>query len=186
MIFASPLVTGRLVQRYQRFLADIILDDGKPITSSVPNTGSMLGLTDPGIKVWLSLSDGSKRKYPHTLQMVETQGVMVGINTGLPNRIAEEAILSGLLPSLSGYGELKREQKYGLSSRIDILLRDPDRPDAYVEVKNVHFSRSAGLAEFPDSPRYAARNIWTSLATWLKMAIVVSCSTSSSAETVTV
>jgi sugar fermentation stimulation protein A len=152
MIFASPLVTGRLVQRYKRFLADIILDNGNPITSSVPNTGSMLGLTDPGIRVWLSISDGLKRKYPHTLQMVETQGIMVGINTGLPNRIAEEAILSGLLPSLNGYAEFKREQKYGLNSRIDILLRDPDRPDAYVEVKNVHFSRSAGLAEFPDSP----------------------------------
>lgn len=152
MIFASPLVTGKLVQRYKRFLADIILDDGNPITSSVPNTGSMLGLTDPGIRVWLSLSEDTKRKYPHTLQMVEVEGTIVGINTGLPNRIAEEAIVAGLLPSLSGYSELKREQKYGINSRIDILLRSPDRPSAYVEVKNVHFSRKAGLAEFPDSP----------------------------------
>ncbi|WP_453602286.1 DNA/RNA nuclease SfsA, partial [Streptomyces sp. NPDC055722] len=147
-----PLVTGRLVQRYKRFLADVILDDGNPIVSSVPNTGSMLGLTDPGIRVWLSLSDGAKRKYPHTLQMVEAQGTMVGINTGLPNRIAEEAIVSGLLPSLSGYADLKREQKYGVNSRIDILLHAPGRPSAYVEVKNVHFSRQPGLAEFPDSP----------------------------------
>lgn len=152
MIFGAPLVTGHLVQRYKRFLADVILDDGSPITSSVPNTGSMLGLTDPGIKVWLSLSDGAKRKYPHTLQMVEVQGTMVGINTGLPNRIAEEAILSGLLPSLSGYAELRREQKYGVNSRIDMVLRDTNRPSAYVEVKNVHFSRQPGLAEFPDSP----------------------------------
>ncbi|MBZ9653692.1 DNA/RNA nuclease SfsA [Phyllobacterium lublinensis] len=152
MIFTAPLVTGRLVQRYKRFLADVILDDGSPIVSSVPNTGSMLGLTDPGIRVWLSLSDGAKRKYPHTLQMVEAQGTMVGINTGLPNRIAEEAIVSGLLPPLSGYAELKREQKYGVNSRIDILLHAPDRPSAYVEVKNVHFSRQSGLAEFPDSP----------------------------------
>ncbi len=152
MIFASPLVTGKLVRRYKRFLADIILDDGNAITSSVPNTGSMLGLTDPGIRVWLSLSIDMKRKYPHTLQMVEAQGTMVGINTGLPNRIAEEAILAGLLPSLSGYGELRREQKYGANSRIDMLLSDPQRPTAYVEVKNVHFSRRTGLAEFPDSP----------------------------------
>lgn len=152
MIFTSPLVTGRLVQRYKRFLADIILDDGNPITSSVPNTGSMLGLTDPGIRVWLSLSNDTKRKYPHTLQMVEAQGTIVGINTGLPNRIAEEAILSGLLPTLTGYGELKREQKYGVNSRIDILLHDGERPSAYVEVKNVHFSRTNRLAEFPDSP----------------------------------
>jgi sugar fermentation stimulation protein A len=152
MIFSTPLVTGRLVQRYKRFLADIILDDGSSITSSVPNTGSMLGLTDPGIRVWLSLSDGLKRKYAHTLQIVEAQGTLVGINTGLPNRIAEEAILSGLLPSLAGYRDLRREQKYGANSRIDILLTDPDRATTYVEVKNVHFSRTENLAEFPDSP----------------------------------
>lgn len=152
MIFSAPLVTGRLVQRYKRFLADIILDEGGAITSSVPNTGSMLGLTDPGIRVWLSQSDDSKRKYAHTLQIVEAQGTLVGINTGLPNRIAEEAILAGLLPALSGYRDLKREQKYGANSRIDILLTDPERPAAYVEVKNVHFSRTADLAEFPDSP----------------------------------
>lgn len=152
MIFTTPLVTGTLVQRYKRFLADIVLDDGNAITSSVPNTGSMLGLTDPGIRVWLSHSDDLKRKYPHTLQLVEASGHIIGINTGLPNRIAEEAILAGMLPSLSGYPELRREQRYGLNSRIDILLRDPNRPDAYVEVKNVHFSRTHGLAEFPDSP----------------------------------
>ncbi|QND53152.1 DNA/RNA nuclease SfsA [Phyllobacterium sp. 628] len=152
MIFSAPLVTGKLIQRYKRFLADIILDDGRPITSSVPNTGSMLGLTDSGIPVWLSRSDDTKRKYAHTLQIVEAQGTLVGINTGLPNRIAEEAILAGLIPSLADYAELKREQKYGLNSRIDILLHDPQKPSTYVEVKNVHFSRTAGLAEFPDSP----------------------------------
>ena len=152
MIFTTPLVTGTLVQRYKRFLADIVLDDGNAITSSVPNTGSMLGLTDPGIKVWLSYSHDLKRKYPHTLQLVEASGQIIGINTGLPNRIAEEAILAGMLPTLSGYSELRREQRYGLNSRIDILLHDPSRPNAYVEVKNVHFSRTPGLAEFPDSP----------------------------------
>ncbi|EJN03526.1 DNA/RNA nuclease SfsA [Phyllobacterium sp. YR531] len=152
MIFASPLITGTLVQRYKRFLADVILDDGNAITSSVPNTGSMLGLTDPGIKVWLSYSNDLKRKYPHTLQLVEVGGHIVGINTGLPNRIAEEAILAGLIPPLAGYTTLKREQRYGANSRIDILLSDEGRPSAFVEVKNVHFSRKPGLAEFPDSP----------------------------------
>ncbi|MGH7006665.1 MAG: DNA/RNA nuclease SfsA [Alphaproteobacteria bacterium] len=151
MIFASPLVTGTLVQRYKRFLADIILDDGKAITSSVPNTGSMLGLTDPGIRVWLSHSTDAKRKYAHTLQLVEVASQMIGVNTGLPNRIAEEAILAGAVPALAGYGELRREQRYGAKSRIDLLLRQPGLADAYVEVKNVHFSRRTGLAEFPDS-----------------------------------
>src|SRR5690606_41889638 len=31
------------------------------------------------------------------------------------------------------------------------LLEHPERPPAYVEVKNVHFMRQRGLAEFPDT-----------------------------------
>ncbi|PYE89556.1 DNA/RNA nuclease SfsA [Phyllobacterium leguminum] len=151
MQFTLPMVSGRLERRYKRFLADVTLDDGRFITASVPNTGSMLGLSAPGSRVWLSVSDGLKRKYAHTLQIVEADGTLVGINTGLPNRLAEEAILSGLLPSLAGFANLKREQKYGKNSRIDILLTDPARPVTYVEVKNVHFMRTPGLAEFPDT-----------------------------------
>jgi len=151
MIFQTPLVTGRLERRYKRFLADVTLDDGRFITASVPNTGSMLGLTAPGSRVWLSVSDAPHRKYPHTLQIVEADNTLVGVNTGLPNRIAEEAILKGLIPDLAGYASLKREQKYGRNSRIDLLLDDGPHERAYVEVKNVHFIRTLGLAEFPDT-----------------------------------
>lgn len=151
MIFQTPLVTGRLERRYKRFLADVTLDDGRFITASVPNTGSMLGLTAPGSRVWLSVSDAPHRKYPHTLQIVEADNTLVGVNTALPNRIAEEAILNGLIPDLAGYASLKREQKYGRNSRIDLLLDDGPHERAYVEVKNVHFIRTLGLAEFPDT-----------------------------------
>jgi len=41
--------------------------------------------------------------------------------------------------------------KYGKNSRIDLLLCDAAKPDCYVEVKNVHLSRTPGLIEFPDS-----------------------------------
>ncbi|PWL17715.1 DNA/RNA nuclease SfsA [Falsochrobactrum shanghaiense] len=151
MLFPSPLVTGRLERRYKRFLADVTLDDGRFITASVPNTGSMLGLTAPGSRVWLSVSDAPHRKYAHTLQIVEADNTLVGVNTGLPNRIAEEAILSGLVPTLENYRNLRREQKYGRNSRIDILLDNGEDARAYVEVKNVHFTRTARLAEFPDT-----------------------------------
>jgi sugar fermentation stimulation protein A len=152
MIFDRPLVPAVLVQRYKRFLFDAVLEDGCAITGSCPNTGSMRGLTTPGSRIWLSEHDSPTRKYRHMLEIVEVDGTVVGINTGLPNRLAEEAIKAGQIADLHLYATLQREQKYGRSSRIDMLLTDPERGRAYIEVKNVHFSRTSGLAEFPDSP----------------------------------
>jgi sugar fermentation stimulation protein A len=155
MKFATPLIRGRLIRRYKRFLADVVLDDGREVTATCPNTGSMIGLTAPGSVVWLSLSDSPTRKYPHTWEMVEADlgagPAIVGINTNHPNRIVSEAIASGTILELKGYATLRREVKYGLSSRIDILLESPSKPLCYVEIKNVHLSRKLGLAEFPDS-----------------------------------
>jgi sugar fermentation stimulation protein A len=152
MIFHTPLVPATLVQRYKRFLFDAVLDDGSAITGFCPNTGSMRGLTAPGSRIWLSEHDSPTRKHRYMLELVGVGDTVVGINTGLPNRIAEEAIRLGQIGDLARYATLRREQKYGRNSRIDILLSDPDTGLAYIEVKNVHFSRTHGLAEFPDSP----------------------------------
>ncbi|WP_274424369.1 DNA/RNA nuclease SfsA [Chelativorans sp. YIM 93263] len=151
MKFPSPLIEARLVRRYKRFLADVTLGDGTALTVAVPNTGSMLGLTAPGSRIFLSKSANPKRKYAHTLELVEADGTLVGINTGLPNRLAAEAIRSGLVSDLASYPVVKPEQRYGERSRIDFLLEHPERPPAYVEVKNVHYMRETGLAEFPDT-----------------------------------
>jgi sugar fermentation stimulation protein A len=155
MMFEGPLLPGTLIQRYKRFLADITLDDGTMITATCPNTGSMLGLKEPGRRVWVSTSDKPTRKYRHTWELVEHDlgkgPKLVGINTGHPNRLVEEAIRHGRIDALTDYAGLKREQRYGVNSRIDLLLDDAQKGLAYVEVKNVHLSRRAGLAEFPDS-----------------------------------
>lgn len=156
-ISEKPLLRGKLIKRYKRFLTDVELDTGELVTATCPNTGSMMGLLDPGNPVWLSVSDNPARKYAHTWEMVEAvnpagQPARVGLNTGLPNKLVEEAIVSGKVPLLSGYDTLKREQKYGKNSRIDILLSDgADGRLAYVEVKNVTLSREGGIAEFPDA-----------------------------------
>ncbi|WP_409560520.1 DNA/RNA nuclease SfsA [Hyphomicrobium sp. B1] len=156
MKFTHPLVPGILIQRYKRFLADVTTAGGVTVTASCPNTGSMLGLTKPGSKVWLSESDSPTRKYRHTWEMIEadlgTGPHLVGINTGRPNALVTEAIETGTIAELAGYPMLRREVKYGLDSRIDVLLSGGrDNRDCYVEVKNVHLMRENGLAEFPDS-----------------------------------
>ena len=155
MQFPSPLLPGKLVQRYKRFLADVVLDSGETVTATCPNTGSMMGLKEPGLRVWLSTSDSSTRKYTHTWEMVEVdlgQGPgLVGINTGHPNKLMAEAVEAGRIKELTGYASLRREVKYGKNSRIDLLLEDPAKGLCYVEIKNVHMMRKAGFAEFPDS-----------------------------------
>lgn len=151
MRFPTPLLSATLVARYKRFLFDALLPDGTAITGSCPNTGSMLGLTTPGARIWLTRHDSPTRKYAHALELVEADGTVVGINTGRPNALVEEAIKSGMIGDLGQYATLRREQKYGRGSRIDILLDDPGRGRAYVEVKNVHYMRVTGLAAFPDS-----------------------------------
>jgi sugar fermentation stimulation protein A len=155
MRLPTPLLRGTLIQRYKRFLADVRLDDGRFVTATCPNTGSMMGLTAPGSVVWLSRSDSPTRKYAHTWELVEAYlgagPTLVGINTGHPNRLVAEALGTRRIKSLTGYPALRREVKYGQNSRIDLLLECATKGLCYVEVKNVHLSRRHGLAEFPDS-----------------------------------
>lgn len=155
MKFAHPLIPARLVKRYKRFLADVILENGDELTVHCANPGGMEGLKTPGIKVWLSKSNNPKRKLSHSWELAEIdsfgQAALVGINTMHPNKLAMEAIELQQITELTGYDELKREVPYGENSRIDILLSKKGKPDCYVEVKNVTLMRHKALAEFPDS-----------------------------------
>lgn len=150
MKFPTPLFKGTLVQRYKRFMADIVLDTGEEITAHCANSGSMLGVKEPGSEVWVSPANNPKRKLKYTWELIKVGKSYVGINTSLPNKIVQESIETGVVPELKGYDTLRREVKYGKNSRIDILLEDEAKPDCYVEIKNVTLRRSK-LAEFPDA-----------------------------------
>jgi sugar fermentation stimulation protein A len=150
--FPRELVTGRLIRRYKRFLADIQLEGAGVVTAAVPNTGSMMGCCDAGNRVWLSESDSATRKYRHTWELVQVGRVMIGINTGRPNALVAEAIADGTIAELGGYASVRREVAYGEeASRVDLVLEAPRRKACYVEVKNVTAAASKGIALFPDS-----------------------------------
>jgi len=155
MRFSQTLQSGRLLHRYKRFLADVELESGLTITAHCPNSGSMLGMCGKGFQVWLSTSDNPKRKLAHTLELVEADGVLVGVNTHRANAIAEEAIRQAEISELTGYESLRREVKYAGNSRIDLLLEDEAKVPCYVEVKSVTLRRNSDekkrIAEFPDA-----------------------------------
>ena len=151
MEFPTPLVPARLIRRYKRFLADVMLeDDGREVTAHCPNPGAMLGLADPGMRVWLEPNDDPKKKLRFGWRLVELEGDhLAGIDTAVPNRVVREALLARAVPEIGQYADVRAEVPYGEKSRVDFLLTG-DGPDIYVEVKNVHLRRTDDLAEFPD------------------------------------
>lgn len=153
MKYPDPLIRGKLVKRYKRFLTDVELDDGSIIVAHCANSGSMESVKEPGSEVWISPARNPDRKLKFTWELVRVGETLVGINTSLPNMIVSEAIESGIVPELVGYDSLRREVKYGKNSRIDIFLEAEGKPSCYVEVKNTTMRRNLddGPVEFPDA-----------------------------------
>jgi sugar fermentation stimulation protein A len=145
-----PLVSGRLLRRYKRFLADVELDSGDQITAHCPNTGAMTGCAEPGSRVWLSVSDSTTRKYPHTWELVETATGMACVHSASANRVVQEGFTQGVIEGFDNYPEIRREVKYGRNSRADLLLQGPGAR-AFVEVKSVTLCEAGGQGLFPDA-----------------------------------
>jgi len=143
------LFKGKLLKRYKRFLADIILDSGEQITAHVPNSGAMTSCIEENCPVWVSFHDNPKRKLKYTLELTQIGESLICTNTGVANKISIEAIHNGVIDELQGYSSLKPEQKYGQNSRIDVLLEN-ENEKCYVEVKSVSLKTGSTLA-FPDS-----------------------------------
>lgn len=152
MRFPTPLIPATLIKRYKRFLADCRLEDGREITAHCANPGSMMGLAEPGMRVWLEPNDDPKKKLKYGWRLVEhTNGNFTGVDTSVPNRALKAALEAHEIAEFAAYSEVQAEVKYGQNSRIDFLLTDAKLPRCYVEVKSVTLSRQPGLAEFPDS-----------------------------------
>ncbi|MDR0881435.1 MAG: DNA/RNA nuclease SfsA [Candidatus Adiutrix sp.] len=145
----GPLVSGHLVRRYQRFLADVEIA-GQVVTAHTPNTGRMTGCSEPGRPVWLSRQDRPGRKYPLTLEMIEMPGALVGVNTMVPNRLAAAAARAGRLAELTGPAALVENEVTIGHSRLDLRLTDPSGQTVMVEVKNCTLAEQ-GVAYFPDA-----------------------------------
>ncbi|MEH6347701.1 MAG: DNA/RNA nuclease SfsA [Bermanella sp.] len=165
MKFQFPLQKGKWIKRYKRFMVDLHLESEEVLTVHNANTGSMKNCYVENGDAWFWDSGNEKRKYPHSLELVQTpSGHVACINTSRPNYLVAEAIEKAVVTELQDYKALKMEVRYGdEKSRIDILLSGGEK-SIYVEVKNTtlleamdnqvpdkHGTTDEGIGFFPDS-----------------------------------
>lgn len=149
MFFNPPLTTATFIKRYKRFLVDVKLDDGSILTVHCPNTGSMRSCSTPGSLVAISRSDNTNRKYPHTLEMVETNSTWVGVNTARTNALVAEAIAEGRIDEFQDIDSIRQEVKVSDKSRLDLAVYR-NQAVTYIEIKNCSLVEN-GCAMFPDA-----------------------------------
>tara|TARA_B100002049_G_scaffold136636_1_gene101247 strand:- start:911 stop:1603 length:693 start_codon:yes stop_codon:yes gene_type:complete len=149
MKFKERLLQGTLIKRYKRFFVDIKYNN-KIITIYCPNSGSMMGLLNKGNKVWFSKSDNPKRKLKYTLEIIQVEKKMVGINTLIANKIVLEALNQKKIKNLAEFDNIKTEVKFSDKTRFDFLISN-NKEKCFLEVKNVTLVRKEKIAEFPDA-----------------------------------
>ena len=149
MIEWSKLIKGTLIKRYKRFKADVKLSNGHIVTAHCPNTGSMKSCSDPQRTVYLSKHNRHDRKLKYTWELIEMPTSLVGVNTGIPNKLVKKSIENRLIKELSDFEKIRSEVKYGENSRIDILLENKN-VKTFIEVKNCTLLEK-GICYFPDA-----------------------------------
>tara|TARA_Y100000590_G_scaffold280397_1_gene314996 strand:- start:233 stop:925 length:693 start_codon:yes stop_codon:yes gene_type:complete len=149
MKFKDRLLQGSLIKRYKRFFVEIKYKN-EILTCHCPNSGSMLGLLKKNNKVWFSKSNNPDRKLKYTLEIVEVENQMVGVNTFLTNKIILEALKSKKISNLILFNNIKPESKFSKDTRFDFFLSN-NKEKCFLEVKNVTLSRTKKIAEFPDA-----------------------------------
>lgn len=145
-----PLIGGRLIKRYKRFLADVELDNGQVVSAHCPNSGSMTACSKPGCRVYLSSHDNPKRKLKYTWEIIQMPDSWVGVNTIVPNRLVKNAIENGRVAELAGYERVRSEVKTAEGSRLDLMLTRGENDVCFIEVKNCTLVEN-GVAMFPDA-----------------------------------
>jgi len=161
------LIQGLLIRRYKRFLADVRLRNGHVVTAHCPNTGSMKSCSEPGRKVYLSRHNDPQRRLKYTWEMIEMPDSLVGVNTGVPNRLVRAAIMAGRVKELAGYDRVQAEVRLNRRTRLDLLLEGDGLIPCFIEIKNCTLVER-GAARFPDAVTLRGRKHLLELAELVK------------------
>lgn len=149
MAFPQPQQDAIFQQRTQRFLALMELADGTKELVYCANPGAMASDLSSGARALIWESGDLKRKRRFTWRAVETEGLWIGTDTHLSNRIVEEALRLRLIPSLENYETIAREYNVEPGVRVDFLVSGSNG-ECLIEVKSCNIVEN-GVARYPDS-----------------------------------
>ncbi|MBE6960841.1 MAG: DNA/RNA nuclease SfsA [Ruminococcaceae bacterium] len=143
----NQVLPATFLARPNRFVAEVLLPDGKQIVCHVKNTGRCRELLIPGVRVWLERSENPARKTAYDLIAVEKGTRLINMDAQAPNRVFRE-----WAESCGVFGRdvsVRPEYRYG-ESRLDFCLTTENGLHL-IEVKGVTLE-DHGHARFPDAP----------------------------------
>ncbi|MGC2874102.1 DNA/RNA nuclease SfsA [Ihubacter sp. mB4P-1] len=144
---------GKFIGRPNRFIAEVEID-GRTVRAHVKNTGRCQELLVPGTEVWLEdfAERMGNRKLRYALIGVQKGDLLVNMDSQAPNKVCEEALISGALnlPGMEKLVKVQREKTFG-RSRFDFYVEDIHCRGGWLEVKGVTLEED-GVARFPDAP----------------------------------
>ncbi|MGF1511613.1 MAG: DNA/RNA nuclease SfsA [Myxococcota bacterium] len=157
---SGPLVPASLLDRPHRFsIRARCGPDDEVVEAHLPDPGRLSATLVPGARVWLRASDSPRRRTAWTAVLAQaSEGILLSLDTQLPNRLVKAALQQNALPEFDGFDLERTEAPVG-RSRFDFLLRDRMGHALYLEVKGVTWS-VRGVGRFPDAPSArAARHL---------------------------
>lgn len=137
---------AEFLERPNRFIAYAIIQ-GKQETIHVKNTGRCAELLIPGAVIYVQKCENLERKTKWDLIAVEKKGVVINMDSQIPNRVVQEWVEAGNLLGEKPF--VKPEKTFG-NSRFDLYVEQGERK-CFIEVKGVTLEED-GVARFPDAP----------------------------------
>lgn len=148
--FPAELKKMTFVERPNRFILHCLNEETNQLERvHLADPGRLMELLIEGVTIYVLPSMNPNRKTKWTAVYVESNGILVSINTTYPNKLVESILKKAIIEELSVYRWVKSEYTYG-SSRWDFLLEDGEKNQLLLEVKSVTLAKD-GIGMFPDA-----------------------------------
>lgn len=150
MLINKNIVRAKFIRRPNRFQGYVNLN-GEELMVHVPNTGRCKEILLTGSTVILREEGNPSRKTAYDLIAGYKGDKLINIDSQIPNKVVEEALLLKRVEKLKNFDVIEREKTFG-NSRFDFKLTSTvTSTEYYLEVKGVTLEIN-GKTMFPDAP----------------------------------